>query len=143
VATAEWDFEPDDVERSSVSLVAPELAQLRLRLKATCQGNLDAVAGCTHVKRDEVVHGPDSNGNTSIESQEMCGILCGEEDRACDFCSRVYRCVWLGSPAGHPFGRQTGTSTRCERCRVLICVDCKATHAGRASGTAWRCPSCL
>ena len=132
-------------DRSSVTLVEPELAELRMRLKPTCQGNLDAVAGCRFMKRDEVIHGPDSNGMILIEDAEVCGVLCGEEDRACDFCNRAYRCEWHNRPSEDWFSE----CTCCERCHALICVDCKATHAGRvvhASGgtsSTWRCPSCL
>ena len=126
------------VGNPAAQMVAREVQQLRRRLSRP-KGHLDARAGCTYVQE----------ADQFVQQQEMCGCLCGEDDRSCDCCSTAYRCIMHGSPAEMVPDVGDGVE-RCMRCKGRMCASCMAFEPANKAFTktcghclARLCPSCI
>ena len=141
VATGRRGFEPagaSPVANPAAQMVAREVAQLRRRLKIMRLSHLDASAGCTFIEEED-----------EYQTAEMCGYLCGDDDRMCDCCLGAYRCIMHGSPADMTRGTDDGI-TRCLRCKGRMCASCMAYQPEDADFTktcgycrAKLCPNCI
>ena len=126
------------IANPAAQMVAREIKQLRRRLKQF-NSHLDASAGCTYV--DEA--------DQFVQQQEMCGCLCGDDDRACDSCRSAYRCIMHGSPAEMLPGTDDGV-VRCLRCQGRMCTTCMAFEPPdkefiKVCGHCFKrlCPTCV